>query len=199
MIQKGFPNIPNKIDDQTALRYLLHGFSKLCKLLLIIHNEVFLYDEKSTCWCGVPDSQILLLTALILCEIDACILYTDMDTQERVALIREFNMKCNSVMILIVSYQLSSARLNLQALCHNSHHFDILMSESVSMQAVSHFRHLRQTEIVKAYYYNIKKSFNMRQLENNASKAVPGLVTELNKDLFKLSLNETRDKIDLDH
>ena len=73
------------------------------------------------------------------------------------------------------------------------------MNKFISIQTERHFRQFRQIKIVKFYYYFMKNSFNIYQLQNNIIKTVSDLMTELNQDLFKLKSTDNNKEIDLSY
>lgn len=91
-------------------------------------------------------------------------------------------------MALVYSFSVNSARLNLQCLCSTVHLFDTPMSNPIAQQAISQVRQLGQTWIVKVYDYQVQQSFNCRQVANDLSKVIPGMVAELNPDMFAVRI-----------
>lgn len=62
------------------------------------------------------------------------------------------------------------------------------MSNPIAQQAISQVRQLGQTWIVKVYDYQVQQSFNCRQVANDLSKVIPGMVAELNPDMFAVRI-----------
>ncbi len=73
------------------------------------------------------------------------------------------------------------------------------MNEFILIQTERCLRQLRQTKIVKFYYYFMKNSFNIYQLQNNITKIISDLMTELNQDLFKLKSINNNEEINFSY
>lgn len=78
-------------------------------------------------------------------------------------------------MVLVCSYYVSSADSNMQGLCRNSHQFDVPISDAYRSQPIGRVYRLGQTRIVEADDYVVRHSFNVRQIERNIKKAIPGM------------------------
>jgi hypothetical protein len=199
-LEEGFFSIPNKIDDisdMEALKYLLKGSPKLRTLLPNIRDEILLYGEKSIIWTLNPGEQLFVAAALALCNIDVRVLHAELKSNERQEMIHEFVTKPKNAMVLVCSFYINSSGSNLQGLCRNVHLWDIPMSEALLMQAIGRVRRLGQKRIVKVYDYTVLNSFNIKQLENNLAKMIPGLVAELSDELFNITFNHDTKEIDL--
>jgi len=178
-------------DYEQHLVYLLRGSPRLRKMLPIISEQVFQKEEKSVVWTQGPGQQAFVTTALKLANIDARILGAQMSIKEREELVREFNEEPNKCMVLVCSYAVNSAGLNLQYRCRNTHLFDVPMSEAIVMQAVGRLRRLGQEKIVLVYEYRVPDSFNTRLIAKNVEKVIPGLIAELNRAEFSINVKDT--------
>jgi len=162
-----------------------------------IRDEILLYGEKSIIWTLNPGEQLFVAAALALCNIDVRVLHAELKSNERQEMIHEFVTKPKNAMVLVCSFYINSSGSNLQALCRNVHLWDIPMSEALLMQAIGRVRRLGQKRIVKVYDYTVLNSFNIKQLENNLAKMIPGLVAELSDELFNITFNQDTKEIDL--
>src|SRR6266487_883184 len=114
-------------------------------------------------------------------------------------IIQEFIIKHNFIIILISFFFLSSVSLNFQYFYYIIYNFNILMNKFISIQTERHFRQFRQIKIVKFYYYFMKNSFNIYQLQNNIVKTVSDLIIKLNQNFFKLKNTDNNEKFNLNY
>lgn len=84
--------------------------------------------------------------------------------------------------------------LDLQRLCHNSHLFDPAYSDPVQKSAVDCCRRVGQLYYVVVVEYAVQSSFNDYQITNNLKKAIPGIMSELNRRLISGGHSETEEK-----
>jgi hypothetical protein len=173
--------------EQKALILLLRSSPRLRAMVLKIVEEVVQLGEKSVVWCCFPAQQALVNAVLRLCNIDCRVLHAALTHEERDRLIKEFNNSPDTAMVLICSYSVNATGLNLQARCRNTHLFDYPLSEGTVQQAVGRLRRLGQRWIVKVFEYRVPNSFNTRQITHTMSKAMPGLVADLDRALFRLN------------
>jgi hypothetical protein len=78
----------------------------------------------------------------------------------------------------------------MHSACRNVHLFDVPTANSVLYHATGRVRRLGQEKWVKVYDYPLNNSFNIRQLTNNLTKAVPAMALSLNRDEWQFSLNQ---------
>ncbi|KAI9041146.1 uncharacterized protein KD926_007416 [Aspergillus affinis] len=169
-------NIPEQFTDQDVLLYLLRGSPKLRALLSIIQQE-----------------QFFIAAALYHARIDCRVFHSELNSKERVELVRDFTTKVDECMVLICSYYVNAAGSNLQDLCRNVHLFDTPTSDPLKQQAIGRVSRVGQTRTVKIYDYIVSDSFNAGVFAKNLTKAVPDLVTTLNWDMFTDTLDVTGD------
>ncbi|KAI9035722.1 putative DNA repair helicase rad5 [Aspergillus affinis] len=186
-------DIPEQFTDQDVLLYLLRGSPKLRALLSIIQQEVFLQQEKSVVWCTTPAQQFFIAAALHHARIDCRVFHSELNSKERVELVRDFTTKVDECMVLICSYYVNAAGSNLQDLCRNVHLFDTPTSDPLKQQAIGRVSRVGQTRTVKIYDYIVSDSFNAGVFAKNLTKAVPDLVATLNWDMFTDTLDVTGD------
>ena len=189
--------VPAADDYFNQLVFLLRGSPRLRALLPIVAEQVFERKEKAIVWCLFPGQQVYVAAAMHLCGIDAKIFSADLSQREREEMVRSFTTDRTATDVLVCSYSVNSSGMNLQRLCHNVHLFETAMSEPVAMQAIGRVRRLGQTHVVKVYDYRVLDSFNMRQAVTNLSKAVPGMIAELNKAIFNVGIDDAGDNISL--
>ncbi|KAM5448074.1 hypothetical protein MaudCBS49596_005660, partial [Microsporum audouinii] len=181
------------MSEEEQLAAILRTSPRLRAMLPIIAEEILLYNEKSMVWTLFPAQQVLITAALRLLNIDSRVYHAALTTKERAELVREFCTSSTSAMVLVCSYSVNSAGMNLQAKCRNIHLFDTAMSEAITRQAIGRCARLGQTRIVKVYEYRVPRSFNIRQVTNNVQKAIPGMIAELNRGIFTVEGNDDGD------
>lgn len=113
--------------------------------------------------------------------------HTSLSNQDRNNLIKDFNTNRDSTMVLVCSYSVNSAGMNLQGMCRNVHLFDTTSAESATAQAIGRVYRLSQVRMVRIYEYKVPDSFNIKQINRNIKKAIPGLVAELSSAIFHVN------------
>jgi hypothetical protein len=181
--------IPEEFTEEEVLIYMLRGSPKLRALLSMIQQEVFHHQEKSVVWCTTPAQQFFVAAALHYARIDCRVFHSDLNTKERVDLVRDFTTLPDECMVLVCSYYVNAAGSNLQALCRNVHLFDTPTSDPLKQQAIGRVSRVGQQRTVKIYDYLVDKSFNAGLFAKNLTKAVPDLVASLNWDTFSDTLD----------
>ncbi|GES66032.1 hypothetical protein ATETN484_0013043700 [Aspergillus terreus] len=150
--------IPEEFTEEEVLIYMLRGSPKLRALLSMIQQEFF------------------VAAALHYARIDCRVFHSDLNTKERVDLVRDFTTLLDKCMVLVCSYYVNAAGSNLQALCRNVYLFDTPTR-------------VGQQRTVKIYDYLVDKSFNAGLFAKNLTKAVPDLMASLNWDTFSDTLD----------
>jgi hypothetical protein len=199
-LEEGIHEVPAKWSDVTreqALCYLLAGAPKIRSMLQIIRQEVLLLDEKSIVWCCNPAQQWYIASVLNTPGIPCAVYHADLTHSQRHSLQESFNTDPNTIKVLICSYYVNSAGSNMQQNCRNVHLFDVPNNDNLLKQAIGRVRRLGQYRAVKVYNYILEQSFNMRQIANNLSKAVPALGLFLNREAWDITLNEATGDIDM--
>ncbi|KAE8357873.1 P-loop containing nucleoside triphosphate hydrolase protein [Aspergillus caelatus] len=166
-----------------ALEFLLRGSPKMRSMIPIIRDQVFLHHEKSIVWTMWPAEQVYVAACLKEIGIDVAVLHSGLDTTERTRLIDEFTMQEDKCMVLISTFSISSAGLNLQKLCRNAHLFSPPTSQSIANQAIGRVCRLGQTKIVLIYEYLAEKTFQCWLRRRGVNKALPGIITELSLNI----------------
>ncbi|KAI9035126.1 uncharacterized protein KD926_004495 [Aspergillus affinis] len=169
-------DIPEQFTDQNVLLYLLRGSPKLRALLSIIQQE-----------------QFFIAAAFYYACINCRVFHSELNSKERIELVRDFTTKVDECMVLICSYYVNAAGSNLQNLCRNVYLFNIFTSDSLKQQAIGRVNRVGQTRTVKIYDYIVSDSFNASIFAKNLTKAVPDLVVTLNWDMFTDTLDVTGD------
>ena len=182
-------------DYFNQLVFLLCDLSCLWALLLIVVKQMFEWKEKMIVWCLFLDQQIYVVIVMHLCDINVKIFFTDFSQWEHEKMIWFFMTDCTATDVLICSYSINSFSINLQQLCHNVYLFEMIMFESVVMQAIDWVCCLNQTYVVKVYNYCVLDSFNMWQIVMNLSKTVLEMIVELNKVIFNVRIDDAEDNI----
>lgn len=188
-VSEAFPeDDPNDAElRQRQITVVLRESPRMRALLPRVVDQVVLQNEKCIIWTLFPAQQAFVAAMLHLVGIDARIFHAHLTNLERSELIKSFNESRTEVMVLVCSYSVNSAGLNLQHMCRNVHLFETALSEAIMMQAVGRVRRIGQQRIVKIYDYRVPKSFNERQAAKILEKSLPGLVAELNNTLFALN------------
>lgn len=93
----------------------MRGAPKMRAMLPIIVDQVFLKQEKSLVWTYFPDEEVYVSAVLTEAGID----HAGLTARERSIIVKSFTWDPDKWMVLVMSYSVSSAGLNLQNLCHN--------------------------------------------------------------------------------
>lgn len=166
------------------LEFLLRGSPKLRSMIGILRDQVLIHHEKAIIWTMFPAEQVYIGAALVEANIDAKVFHASLSFSERASLINEFTTERDKCMVLICSYSINAAGLNLQQLCRNVHLFSEGTSKSVVNQAIGRVCRLGQQHVVLVYDYQVEKSFDMTLVLRNKMKAIPGLVAEMSGGEF---------------
>lgn len=181
----------NKIElDTGGLEWLLRGAPKMRAMLPILRDQVFLKKEKAIVWAYFPGEQVYISAALTEAGIDHEVLHAGLTANERTRIVKRFIRDPNDCMVLVMSYLISSAGLNLQAMCRNVHLFSPATSKAITDQAIGRALRVGQNRTVFVYEYQVPNTFNIYLAERNLTKALPGLVTMMCTGLAPM-LNES--------
>jgi hypothetical protein len=107
-------NIDTPGDVEKAMTIILRSSPRLRAMLPIIAEHVLELQEKGIVWVLFPAQQIFVAAALILAGIDCRVFHAGLTSMERANLVKEFNESKNTAMVLVCSYLVNSAGLNLQ-------------------------------------------------------------------------------------
>jgi hypothetical protein len=142
-----------------------------------------LYKDKSIVWVMWPAEQVLVATALYEIGIDYGVFHGKLTSSNCAKLLCQFTKEHDKCMVLICTYSVNSAGLNLQSLCHNVHLFMPATSALVHDQAIGRVCRIGQQNIVIVYDYHVPGTFNVYLVNRNRNKAIPGIVTEMTSGL----------------
>lgn len=168
-----------------TLEFLLRGSPKMRAMLPILRDQVILYGEKAIIWTQFPAEQVYVAATLYEANIPAEVFHAGLSVNERAALVQRFTRERQLCPVLVCSYGVNAAGLNLQNLCRNVHLFSTGMSKSVVDQAVGRVCRIGQQRIVLVYEYRLENSFNTVLISRNKLKSIPGLIAEMAQDEFR--------------
>lgn len=198
--------IPISEDDKDDVQRILHwhcqGSPKLRKLLELLAEIVVLRKEKAIIWVNNPAQMEWLcqvstpyfrlynianlwLQVLSLCGIDARQLRTDLPTKEHDALIHDFDRDPKTASVLICSFLVSCAGLNLQHLCRTSIEFEPPPNESTRQQSLGRVKRRGSLGTwVRHITLLTKNTLNTKQDFDSILNNLPVLVTQLDLKIF---------------
>ncbi|OJD22328.1 hypothetical protein ACJ73_06325 [Blastomyces percursus] len=176
-----------------ALTLVMRESPRLRELMKRLSNEVFELKEESIVWTDGPGEQALVAGACHLAGISCVVFHAHLKAAERSKVVEEFNTNPGTPMVFIGAYKVSSSGFNLQFLCRDVHCFNIAQNRALTMQAVGRVLRIGQTKIVKVYEYVVPNSFKVYKLEKSNSKVIPGLMTELNRAIFDVTVGSNSD------
>lgn len=78
-------------------------------------------------------------------------------------------------MILIMSYMVNSATLNLQRFCRNVHLFSVDLARAIVKQAIGRVSKVDQTNTPQVLDYRVPDSFQVILTNRDTEKALPGI------------------------
>lgn len=172
-----------------CLEYLLRGSPKMRAMLPILHDQVIVHSEKAIVWVQFPAEQVYIAATLIEVNMDVKVFHAGLSVHECSVLIKQFTWDAASCSVLVCSYGVNAAGLNLQNMCQNIHLYSPRMSKSVVDQAIGRVSRLGQTQIVLVYEYQLDNKFNLMLVKWNKLKAIPGLVADMSCDEFLVDLD----------
>ncbi|KAE8164621.1 SNF2 family N-terminal domain-containing protein [Aspergillus tamarii] len=173
----------NKHATNTArLEFLLRGSPKMRAMLPIIRDQVLLYKEKAIVWTLYPAEQVYVAAVLNEVGLDYGVYHSGLN----------FNHSASECMVLINSFSVNSAGLNLQNQCRNVHLFSPTISKSIRNQAIGRSCRLGQSRIVLVYEYIVNDSFNTYLQDRGDRKAMAGLIIEMTS-LIRSNSDEIED------
>ncbi len=137
--------------------------------------------EKVLIWVSTPAQQVLVVAALRELNINAAAYHAH--AEDRLQLATEFRSP-DRIRELVCSYQLNSCGMNLHGNCRNVILLEPAQSWAVETQAVGRARRIGQTQNVRVERFYVKDSWNSRQAAQSRMKALPGIMTDLNRQIF---------------
>ena len=84
-----------------------------------------------------------MAAVLHLIGIDVQVFHAHLTTIKRTQTTALFNESHDQCMVLVCSYSVNSAGMNLQHMCQNVHLFDTPLSEAITLQAIDYRSHLQ--------------------------------------------------------
>lgn len=173
-----------------TLEHMLRGSPKMRAMLPILRDQVIVYGEKAIVWTQFPAEQVYVAATLHEARIDAQVFHAGLSAHERSVLVDWFIRETDTCKVLVCSFNVNAAGLNLQNLCRNVHHFSPAMSKSIADQAIGRVCRIGQSRMVLVYEYQLQNRFTSMLLVRNKLKSIPGLVAEMNPEEIHLGGEE---------
>ncbi|KAJ4326067.1 hypothetical protein N0V94_000229 [Neodidymelliopsis sp. IMI 364377] len=172
-------------DVQALLQFHCTGSPKLRQLLPILAEVVVLRKEKALLWVNNPAQAEWLEHVLTLCGIVVAQLRPDLTQREQDRILRDFNSAEGKIRVLICSYMVSCAGLNLQKQCRTSIEYEPPPNESVRTQELGRVRRRGQpSPWVRHITLLTKDTLNTKQDSEAILKNLPSLMTQLNMEVW---------------
>ncbi|EKG15023.1 SNF2-related protein [Macrophomina phaseolina MS6] len=175
--------LPEPNDKEGILKAFCRGSPKLRALAELIADLVLMRKEKVVVWCTLPAQQLIIEKFLREAGIDARAYHAGLNLDERTRLTKSFNTS-DGVVVLIGGYFMSVTGSNWQFFCGDAIMFDEAPSKGVDDQALGRIRRVGQRSYVRVYRLYMLESFDEHLRSRLIVKALPGLMTELNMDIF---------------
>ncbi|PIG80565.1 hypothetical protein AARAC_003248 [Aspergillus arachidicola] len=138
--------------DAANLAGVMRESPKMRTMLGVLPDQVLLRNEKAMVWTFFPGEELYVCAVLKEARIDAVMLHAGLEHKERDEIVRTFNGPGDKVMVLVMSYLVNSASLNLQRYCHHVHLFSVATTKTTADQAMRSIYHWRTTIIYKNIY-----------------------------------------------
>jgi SNF2 family DNA or RNA helicase len=187
---KGFYRRLKRPSEETRrsarLELLLRGAPKMRVMLEIIRDQVLLFGEKAIVWVMFPGEQVYVEAVLHEAGIDAYAYHAGLAQGVRDKLVEDFNGSGDTHHVLVCSYMVTAAGLNLQTRCRNVHLYSAAMSVSVIEQSIGRVVRVGQNFVVFIYDYRAMDSFHETMVARMHIKAMAGMLTELNDNMFSM-------------
>ncbi|KAF1352672.1 hypothetical protein EJ07DRAFT_159119 [Lizonia empirigonia] len=168
--------IPDETDIEKILGLHCTGAPKLRPLFSILAELVVLLKEKVTIWVNNPTQMQWLHSAEQL--------RADLRPLERDELLRQFNEDPDQCQVLICSYAVSVAGLNMHKMYRTVIEYEPAPCEGVRQQMVGRVRRKGQKRWCRHITLIIKDSFNSQQNAISLLRSLPMLMTQLNLEVF---------------
>jgi hypothetical protein len=130
-----------------------------------------------------------------LCGLVSKQLRADLTTDERNKLIKQFLEDPVEPQILVCSYAISVAGVNMHLRCRTVIEFEPAASEGIRRQLVGRVRRKGQTRYCRHITLVTKNSFNTQQEAVTLLRSLPMLMTQLDLDVF----GRDEEEMDRDH
>lgn len=111
-------------------------------------------------------------------------LRADLKPLDRDELIRQFNEDPDKCQVLICSYAVSVAGVNMHKMCRTVIEYEPAPCEGVRQQMIGRVRRRGQNRWVRHITLVIKDSFNSQQNAISLLRSLPMLMTQLNLEVF---------------
>lgn len=155
-------------------------------------------QEKVLIFCQLPAVTVFLFAVLQLLGIDCVTLGAYQAQEERDAVITAFTEHDDRAQVLITTYAVGSAGLNLQAKCWRVHMIESAHNLGVQAQALGRaVRVGNPSAVVWLYEYYVAETFDQQSIWRNIEKAVPQAMAELNRRIFSGSDDSGEFSVDL--
>lgn len=154
-------------------------------MLPILRDQVIVHQEKAIIWTRIPAEQGYVATTLKEANMDAEVFHSGLSPTERASLVQRFTRDPKSCMVLVCTYSVSSAGLNLQNLCRNVHIFSCPPNRSAVEQAIGRNARIGQDRVVLVYEYQLLNSFDMELVQRNKQKFIPGFIAEMSREAYE--------------
>ena len=205
--------IPEASDIAKLIELHCTGSPKLRQLLAIAAELVVLQGEKITVWVNNPfqmewlDSVSSLWLPYYICNADPYVqvlklcglksrqLRADLTTDERDKLIKQFLSDPDAPQVLICSYLISCAGVNMHLLCRTVIEFEPAPCQGSRDQTVGRVRRKGQPKFCRHITLVTKNSFNTQQDAVTLLRSLPSLMTQLDLDVF----GKRDEEMDRDH
>lgn len=182
-------NVPDRTDYVGQVKLIISEAPKIKNLLALISDEVIVNNENTIVWTQFPAQQILLHAIFSVFNLKVDMVTSDLTEPERRKIIADFCKENRKGKVLILSYHISAAGLNLQSTCHLAEHFDTPYNQATREQADGRIRRLGQTHDCYSWAFGIKGTFNDTQLANFISKAMANNYSEMNPEIFDVEVS----------
>lgn len=179
----------NNLHRTAVLENLLRGSPKARAMLPILRDQVCIHGEKAIIWTLFPAEQVYIACILKEANISCAVVHGGMNQLERTSAIQNFTRK-PSPSVLVMSYQINSAGLNLHYQCRNVHLYSVATSKATLDQAIARVWRVGQTKIVMVYEYRATDTFDDYLIRRNTSKIIPAIIVGMSKDLLSAEMLE---------
>ncbi|EZF35706.1 hypothetical protein H109_04009 [Trichophyton interdigitale MR816] len=175
--------LPSKDDTSEILRSHCHSSPKLRYLLQLVAELVILRKEKLLIFVTMPAQVLWLESVLQLLDLDAHSYRAGLNVQDRQILADTFHRSPDKCYILITSFWVCCTGLNLQGHCRNLVFWDSAPI-SVEQQALGRLKRVGATKTIRLFRLYVENTFSTVQNMKYINKAIPGLMAQLNMEVF---------------
>ncbi|EEQ31909.1 hypothetical protein McanMca71_007218 [Microsporum canis] len=188
LLQEEFPQImihplPSPDDIKGILQAHCRGSPKLRYLLQLVAELVVLRKEKMLIFATLPTQVHWLESVLKLLELDANSYRAELNIEDRQILADTFHRSPTKCQILITSFWVCCTGLNLHGHCRNLVFWDAAPI-SAEQQALGRLKRVGATRTIRLFRLFIDKTFSTEQNMKYIAQAIPGLMAQLNMEVF---------------